>query len=256
MSDTNDETPNPYTRPWFIIAAIIVAIVVVLGVILGISGIVNSQNQSDDSSQETAPTATGTPSSAGTPPAESSAQSGGSICGLPGQVLEGSLNSAPEAEWSYEGTVGFPTSDTYGPAATTPDGVRNCFQQSPEGAVFAAANAAAQGSNQETVGSFLEYFLAEGPGRDEVLAAGPTGGVDSSGIRVDIAGFRVLSYEGESARVDIALRGSTQGQTVNLSMVYDLVWEDGDWKLQVVDPAVPIDVATIPDLAGYIAWGA
>jgi hypothetical protein len=38
-------------------------------------------------------------------------------------------------------------------------------------------------------------------------------------------------------------------------MVYLLAWEAGDWKLSVTDPNAPINVANIPDLAGYISWG-
>ena len=75
-------------------------------------------------------------------------------------------------------------------------------------------------------------------------------------MRVEVAGFRLLAYDGQTARVDVAVRGATGGQTVNLSMVYLLVWEGGDWKLSVTDPNAPINVANIPDLAGYISWGA
>jgi hypothetical protein len=41
----------------------------------------------------------------------------------------------------------------------------------------------------------------------------------------------VLAYDGDSARVDIAFRGSSNGQSVTGSAVYELVWADGDWKL-------------------------
>ena len=67
---------------------------------------------------------------------------------------------------------------------------------------------------------------------------------------------KLFPYDGDSARIDVAVRGSASGKTLNLSMVYPLVWEDGDWKLNVTDASAPIDVATIPDLAGYITWGA
>ena len=47
-----------------------------------------------------------------------------------------------------------------------------------------------------------------------------------------------------------------EGRTVNLSMVYTLTWQDGDWKLQVADPNAPFDVAHVPDIVGYTTWGA
>ncbi|PPF83296.1 hypothetical protein C5E07_11425 [Pseudoclavibacter sp. RFBJ3] len=255
MANNGENTSSPFTRPGFIVAAIIVAIVATLGITLAVVGALNSS-----SGAETAPQASssGGPSSAPAAPAETAevTPETGSICGLPGEVLTGSVSTAPEAEWAFDGTLGYPKSATYGPGQTNANGVRSCFQHSPEGAVFAAANAVAQGSNSATVGSFLEYFLAEGPNRDAVLASGPGNTGGGSGVRVDIEGFRVLSYTGDTARIDIAAQGSTNGQVVNVSSVYDLVWEGGDWKLNVVDPNAPIDVATIPDLAGYVAWSA
>ncbi|WP_205124269.1 hypothetical protein, partial [Tsukamurella conjunctivitidis] len=120
-------------------------------------------------------------------------------------------------------------------------------------AVFAAANAVVQGSDTSTVKAWLDYFVT-GSARDQVLASG-AGSSSGSGTRVNIAGFRVLAYDDENARIDVAVRGSSSGETVTLSMVYELVWEDDDWKLNVTNAESPIDVATIPDLAGYISWG-
>ncbi|WP_068481588.1 hypothetical protein [Pseudoclavibacter helvolus] len=255
MANNEENTSSPFTRPGFIVAAIVVAIIVTLGVTLAVVGALNSRSE-----EEAAPpaSASGEPSAAPSAPQETvdAAPETGSVCGLPGEVLTGSVSAAPETEWAFDGTLGYPKSATYGPGMTDANGVRSCFQHSPEGAVFAAANAVAQGSNPATVGSFLEYFLAEGANRDAVLASGPSNNGGGSGIRVDIEGFRVLSYTGDTARIDIAAQGSTNGQVVNVSSVYDLVWEGGDWKLNVVDPATPIDVATIPDLAGYVAWSA
>ena len=70
---------------------------------------------------------------------------------------------------------------------------------------------------------------------------------------MSIVGFRLLHYDGETARVDLAARASSQGQTVTVSGVYELIWQDGDWKISA-DVAEPLNVATIPDLAGYIPW--
>lgn len=171
-------------------------------------------------------------------------------------MLEGTLSAAPAAEWAFQDTTAYPTSPEFGPGETNADGVRYCFQHSPEGAVFAAANAVVQGSDSELVGAWLDYFVADGPHRDAVLSQGAGTGGSGQGVRVEVAGFRLLAYDGQTARVDVAVRGATGGQTVNLSMVYLLVWEGGDWKLSVTDPNAPINVANIPDLAGYISWGA
>ena len=245
MAEDTDQK-NPFTRTGFVLAAVVVALVVVLGVVVGV---VNATRSDPESQSSPSPS-----ESSAAPTADESAAAGGaSVCGLSGEVLSGSISTAPAAKWEYQGTVAYPTSSEAGPADTK-NGVRTCFQRSPEGALFAAANAVVQGSDEATVKRWLDYFVT-GSARDQVLSAG-AGSSTGSGTRVEIAGFRVLAYDGDSARIDVAVRGSASGTTLNLSMVYPLVWEDGDWKLNVTDASAPIDVATIPDLAGYITWGA
>ena len=250
-TEDTEQQSSPFTRPGFIAAAVVVALIVVLGIVIGV---VNATR--DDPEPGGSPSPAPTPTTATSEPTQAAGEE--SVCGLDGaETGPARLTSAPPVdEWAYQGTTAYPVSREFGPGATDDSaGFRYCFQHTPEGALFAAANAAVQGADPDTVGPWLEYFLAEGPHRDAVLAAGQGAAGDNSGVRVDLAGFRVLAYEGNTARVDIALRGAAQGQTVNLSMVYDLVWEDGDWKLTVTDPNAPIDVANLPDLSGYIAWG-
>ncbi len=248
MATDDDGQENPFTRPGFIAAAVVIALVVVLGIVLVV---VNARDDDDPGPTPSSPV--GTSAAPTTNPTV--AAGGESVCGLTGEVLTGTLTTAPDAEWEYQGTIAYPTSTTYGPGDTTPEGVRHCFQHSPEGALFAAANAVVQGSDAGTVGTWLEYFIAEGPHREAVLSAGAGSGTSRSGVRLAIAGFRVLAYDGETARIDVAVRGGTGGQTVNLSMMYALAWENGDWKLAVSDPSAPIDVASLPDVVGYVSWG-
>lgn len=247
MADEENEQ-SPWTRPGFIAAAVVIALIVVAGVIVTVLNL--NRDGSDP-----APTSTSQPTDAAPSPEPTGDEGGASVCGLDGVELSGRLSTAPAAEWAYQDTVAYPTSPELGPGETSPEGVRYCFQHSPQGALFAATNATVQGADPATVGPWLDYFLASGPNRDAVLAEGGSNS-GTQGVRVEVAGFRLLSYDGKTASVDIAVRGSSQGQSVTLSMIYSLVWENGDWKLTVSNPAAPINVAVIPDLAGYITWGA
>lgn len=246
---TTDETnqQSPFTRPGFLVAALLIAIIVIAGIVLGI------RSMTREPTPEVAPaTDAATPSGLPLPtPTESSDES---VCGLGGEVLAGTVTIAPAAEWQYQGTISYPLSEEFGPAEVSEEGVRSCFQRSPEGALFAAANGAVQASDAQTVGAWLDYFLAEGPNRDEFLESSPGGG-DTNGIRLRVAGFKVLNYDGDKATIDVGLSGSVEGQPSYLSGIFHLTWEDGDWKLDVQDPLSPVDYATIPDLSGYIAWG-
>ncbi len=244
---TDDDERSPFTRPGFIAAAVVVALVVVLGIVLMV---VNANDEDDPRPTPTSSMAT----TSAAPTSDTTAAAGGeSVCGLDGEVMTGTVTAAPEGEWKFQGTIGYPTSSTYGPGETSPEGVRSCFQHSPIGALFMAANAVAQGSDAATSAQWASQALADGRYRDELLAQ-VSGGSSSEGTRLTIAGFRILDYDGATARVDLGTRVSSEGQNVTMSAVYELVWQDGDWKISS-DVQAPIDAASIPDLAGYITWG-
>lgn len=247
MAEDNEEQ-SPFTRRGFVAATVVVAVIVVLGLVIVIV------NMTRDDPDPAPPTSTSTEPTTAAPTSEPpEAVGGASVCGLPGEVLEGTLTTAPAAEWEYQGTTAYPTSSEFGPGDTSAGGVRFCFERSPEGALFAAANSLVQGSDPSIAEEWLQYIVAEGPFRDQLLAdvgSGTTG----EGTRLAIVGFRVLAYDGETARIDLAVRGTSQGQTITLSGVYELVWQEGDWKISA-DVAQPLNMATIPDTAGYIAWG-
>jgi hypothetical protein len=244
---TDDTEQNPFTRPAFVSAAVIVGLVLVLGAVLGIRAMTKgNQGAAASPASSSAPTA-----SSASP--TSTATADASVCGLPGAVMTGALSTAPPAVWAYQGTTAYPTSKSYGPAATTTGGVRYCFQHSPSGALLAAANALVQGSDPTVSADWVKYALGEGQYRAQVLAN--LGTSSSSSSRLSIAGFRVLSYDGKTARVDLAARTASGTGTISVSGVYTLVWQGGDWKISA-DVAKPLDTALIPDLAGYVPWGA
>lgn len=247
--ENNETTENPFTRPGFIVSAVVVAVVLVLGAILGTVGIVNATR--DEPTAAPATTSEETSEEPSEPAEEPAA--GASICGLKGEVLEGTVDEAPAAEWEFQGTIGYPTSEEFGPGKTDENGVRSCFQHSPEGALFMAANAAAQGSDPNSAEAWLRYALSEGPRRDALLSEGGevTG---SEGTRVQITGYRVLNYDGNTAQIDLLASATSQGQSVEMSSVYYLIWEDGDWKLDS-NAETPLDVGTAVDPSSYTPWG-
>lgn len=249
MAEEQDEQ-SPWTRGGFIGAAVVVAVVAVLGIVLAIT------TTTGPDEEQAAPTPTTTASEPVTAPEASAppSQGDGSVCGLDGEQLTGTLPTAPAAEWQYQGTTAYPTSSTFGPGETSADGVRSCFQRSPEGAVLMAANAFVQGSDPATAGPWGEYAIADGENRAQLVSdlGNTSGGADS---RIDLVGFRLLAYDGDTARVDLAARTTVGGDTVTVSGVYELVWGDGDWKINS-DVDEPLDIAAIPDPAGYISWAA
>lgn len=255
MADEDNEQGSPFARRGFIAAAGVVAVIAILGITLGIVNATRDDPEPDPTGSSSSASASGSPSAAPTSdPTE--AAGGASVCGLDGTgSASGRLATAPAvAEWAYEGTTAYPVSPEFGPGAEDEAGAfRYCFQQSPEGALFAASYALAVATDQSKVPAWIDYFAAPGPYRDQFLEPGTDAGSDTA-ARLRIAGFRLLAYTGDTARVDIAMVASADGQTFNLSGVYNLVWVDGDWKIDTSTPE-PGTFSTIPDLTGYVSWG-
>ena len=107
------------------------------------------------------------------------------------------------------------------------EGVRSCWEQSPTGAVFAAAYMVGLGSTGQSR-VLLEELTADSPGRDQLLASVPESTVPGA-RKVQLVGFKVLDYTPERARVQIA---ATIDDTFHQALTQDLVWE-GDWRLYV-----------------------
>lgn len=246
MAADENEKQSPFTRPGYIAAAVVVALIVLCAIILIIVNLTRG-----DSSSPPAPS-TSMPSAS--PSTSTAAPSGeASICGLAGVELDGIVTAPPAATWAYEGTTAYPTSPKYGPGKTAAEGYRYCFQHSPTGALFMAANAVAVSSDESARTAWGKYVLGEGKFRDELLAQQGSNSTPA-GTRIQISGFRMLNYDGKSASVDLAMTYSSETGTITVSGVYSLVWQDGDWKLSA-DTMTPLDVAPIPNVAGYTPWG-
>lgn len=253
---------SPFSRPGLAVSALVVALTLALG---GTSGCASGTSTSTDTEVTTVSPSTATSSPDGsTEPASAAATNSGprnesdSICGLEGVVLEGTVTEAPEAEWAYHGTAAYPTSPVYGPGAIdAEDNFSYCFQHSPEGAVFAAASILAQPFDVRTSTSWFDYLVAEGPHRDYLLAPpetpSPYSGAPLDSIDAKVVGFRLLAYDGSTAKVDVALEATYGAKTIYQSSIHDLVWQNGDWRLSS-ETESPVVSGTIANLSGYILW--
>lgn len=253
MSTEPTEPTSPFTRPRFLIAAVTVGVIVVLAVVLAVVNASRDNGEKPIAAPTTAAPAASRIATAA--PGKSTDKHGAkSVCGLGGETLAGRLTAAPAVDqWQYQGTTAYPVSKKYGPGANDPAGFRYCFQHSPEGALFAAANAMA-GSNAPD--AWADYFVSSAvPNRAALLSAGAgDNSKDDAEQRISTVGFRLLQYTATSATVDLAMRATTNGSTGYVSAVLPLTWEDGDWKFLPDDPSNPFPFVSIPDTAGYIAF--
>lgn len=188
----------------------------------------------------------------------------GDACAQAGQVLDGTLDAAPEVTWRYTPTAGampYPVSDTAGPARTDEtSGVRSCFARTPEGAAVAGANMAAMLTDTSITtnpDAYLSLFDPSGSRFADLSASvrssGGAGGASDVSGRAQIQGVRLLAYDGATARVDLAWRVSAVGRTLLMGQTVSLVWSGGDWRI-ACDDDQPFSVAQLPSLDGYLAW--
>ncbi|PPF42869.1 hypothetical protein C5B85_14925 [Pseudoclavibacter sp. AY1F1] len=162
------------------------------------------------------------------------------------------LAIAPETSWRDVDVNLAPSSPEAGPGAVHDDGFAYCFQRAPEGALFAAANFLVQSNTQGLRAPMFDYALVAGDHRDALLAdADSTGDV----VRLQIVGYRMLSFDGESARVDVAQRVTVDGATNFIAAIVDLEWVDGDWRIPTDGPN-PVRMQALSDVGGYTRWTA
>lgn len=238
MSDDNTGRNSPFTSRGFIAAAIIVGVIILAAVIVLVTSL----------------TAPHDPVAKPTSTPSSPVASGGnkSVCGLTGFETKSSLTAAPKNKWELVGTVAAPTDPkSTGPGLVDKNGVRTCFAHTAEGALFAAVNYIALGSDARTQPRLID-LIEPGPGRDALKTAGTD--ISQSNSRVQVAGFKVNSYSTHEAVVDLVYMViSSNNQLVSFPMV--MHWVDGDWKVSVTDKGQPpLAAAPLQSLGGYFAW--
>jgi hypothetical protein len=238
MSTGDPDSKSPFARRGFITAAIVVGVIVALGIFVLVMNLVSPPAQ--------APQLDPTP-----PPPPTTSAADASVCGLEGIETESSLNQAPDVEWELVGTLAAPSDPRVGPGEVR-DGFRSCFAHTAEGALFAAVNFLATGTDATLSASLIE-LVADGPGKEalvKLLNESPNEPL--SGYRAQVAGFKIGQYDGKSATVDLALNYS-DGQLVSVPL--RLVWEGGDWKMVFdANGQLPMSPAELQNLGGYIPW--
>jgi hypothetical protein len=231
---------NPFTKPGFIIAAALVVALIAATIVIFFLPKGQGNAQPAPGSAESSSTAEASPSASA---------AGESICGLPA-TSETALGSAPETKWELVGTMAAPTDVKVGPGKTDDQGIRSCFAHTPTGALYAAVNLWALGSDPSKERAIAEQLAAKGPGRDAGMKAPQTASPTSS-VKIQIAGYNV-SYTANQAVVELAFKADNGALA---SVRTTLLWQDGDWKGVVADNGAPLEEPRqIRDLSGFIPW--
>lgn len=233
---------SPASSRKLVFSAVVVGVIVVLGLVLTLMNAFGGVQ----------PTSPASPDRPATTAAATSDSPDVSVCGLDAVQMNGTIHTPPGATWTLIGTTAAPSITGQGPGQTDEDGYRSCYARTPTGALLAASNVLAMGSQAPLLGQKMTLnSTVPGPGRNAALAR-PPARPDSSGIRIQIAGFRLLKYDGRAADIDIALRTTTG---VTAAQSFALRWVDGDWKILLAPSGdLPSPMAQLPSLSGFIPW--
>jgi len=242
MSQSTESTTesNPFTKPGFIIAAALVVALIAAAVVIFLLPKGQSNAQPAPAPAEPGSSATASPSASA---------AGKSVCGLPASA-ETALGAAPETKWELVGTMAAPTDPKIGPGKTDDQGIRSCFAHTPTGALYAAVNLWALGSDPSKERAIAEQLAVKGPGRDAGMKA-PQTAAPASAVKIQISGFNV-SYTANQAVVELAFKADNGALA---SVRTTLLWQDGDWKGVVADNGAPLEEPRqVRDLSGFIPW--
>jgi hypothetical protein len=137
----------------------------------------------------------------------------------------------------------------------------HCFAHSPLGALIGAVQiysrfGTAVGQEWKSI---VHGQMVPSAGRDELVTdieaearANPAVlGAPSPGTFLQIAGFSFISYDDDTAVIDLVVTKSGAYAVAPLTVS----WDDGDWKLDV-EPAGSLTgpAQAISSTVGYIAW--
>jgi hypothetical protein len=162
----------------------------------------------------------------------------------------------PGLTWQVYNTIAFPFSVTAGPMVVEKEGVARCYAHTPLGALLAVSHI---GYRMMWASDWRKVAAAQvlpSAGRDVYVrrrAEVPEPLDFRPGELAQIAGFQFVAYTQTTAVVQLVTRGPEGSMR---SLTFTVMWQDGDWKLQVQPSgdASP-NAQDISSLDGFVAWG-
>ena len=254
-----DTDQSPWTRPGFVLAGLVVVLALACGLYLAVRG--GSHHAAASAAAGPATTAlpmTRSPVGRST----SNTKRAGTNCSVsPGPQAVPQVAPA-NITWQLWRGVALPWSTSAGPAIVHGD-IATCFAHSPLGALLAAVQLPYRVGYSPQWLAAVDTLTVPNAGRQalirQVRASIATQGTGflyaptpESQIQ-QVAAFQVVSYDGETAVIDLVERNESGTTGV---APFTVQWLDGDWRL-VLEPtgALSGPAQPVSSTVGYIAWG-
>ena len=260
-AESDDVDGGPFwAKPGFILAALALAAVALLGVVLAFRA-----NGGEDEPVAEPPAATESATAADPAQTSESAAPNSSPTAAPdpesdcptlsGRGGEDAITTAPDVQWSPVGEVAAAFSDDNGPAKR--DGIKECFAQTPEGALLAAYSFLAdfRSGSQDPMAVVQARVSTNEPMFSEIVTAAEQEAANRADgaprETVTAQGYRFL--EVADTRYTVALihtLNRSSGRVFTQDEV-SVEWNGSDWVVVGVG-----DIQAVSELpAGFISWG-
>lgn len=220
-TESTDEERSPFTTPRFIASAALIALLVVALVFLFVTR--DSGDKNTDASSAPTAEVTVTQAASATPTSDS-------VCGMAAGSQE--VPTAPLGTNSLTVATNLTVPDIEGAGPGITKGITRCFAHSPKGAVVAAANFMRWFSSKQQLDEVAETLLASGSDRDRMVVNIKAEWDGSTNSPFSIEGYKVAVRSKNEVLVTLAVAPTTDLTRMS-SWPLVMVWEDGDWKVQV-----------------------
>lgn len=234
------------SKPTAIAAIVVLALVVIVVLLSTLLGVFAPANTGDERGTAAKPAPTSTASAGADGPCNVKVTDTSSTPKIPSDLT-----------WKTgdEGLT-WPVSKSVGPTKTV-DGFDACFARSPLGAALAAQTATwDQYGGKHTIAQSLGFYIANSAGKQKTITGteGQAGAVETRQAGLNPAGFTVDAFTKD--RSDVTLVYSfPSSSTGYVGLPCSLVWDDGDWKLSVLDNGELFSGnATNPSEGDFISW--
>lgn len=199
------------------------------------------------------------PTSSSGPVPSSSSTGSSKDTGLCPEIPVDSETATPPADLTWTAVYGnsWPVSASSGPTKEV-DKVGHCYARSPIGAALAAVNLTqtVRTSDIETAQKVLDTQYVQNEGVD-IAAAGIAKAYQAQPPQTRqwgrTMGFKILSFSADKAQVLLVEYWPQRGQYTGFMV--DVVWADGDWKVQLAPSG---QTSTEPEITvdpnGYTPW--
>ena len=241
MSNDGTANNNPFNQWWIVSTLFVVAVAVAIVLVLalgrgGQNGVAQPGAEPSDTSSNSQPSATRTPTTSG------------GMCDV-NTANQDIPTTGPPAEWVPERYFFYPTSTEYGPV--DPDGPWGCFAHSPTGALFAAANAVTWAASEDFAEVVRANTVDNGGGEQFIARTQSVNRNQPAGRVAQISGFTFLAVKPQAVTVQMIF---AQGD-IEASSTVNLVWEQtrSTW---LVDYATSTVLPEQYSGAPYTPWSA